>query len=115
MNRRQFSDQLLFAIRNHIPIRFVIEEVLHIPSKIAQGTVRFRCPLCGKYNTATQLSTNLARCFLCEKNFNTIDIVIKEKKIEFVETVNLLIPYIPKLSHNENPDPKFTDIIPLTA
>lgn len=88
--QRRFSDQLLFAVRNHIPIKLVIDELLRVPSKISQGTYRFRCPICGEYNTAVNRQTNLARCFTCEKNFNPIDMVMTVEGINFVETVNSL-------------------------
>ena len=87
MKRRRFTDQQLFGIRNHIPIRQVIEKILRLPSKMDQNIFRFSCPICAEFNTAINLKTNLARCFRCEKNFNPIDIIMIVKKIDFVETV----------------------------
>ncbi len=80
-------------VRNNIPIRDVIEHLLKVPSKIANGTFRFRCPLCDRYNTAVNAPVNLARCFDCEKNFNPIDMAMLVGKMNFVEAVNLLINY----------------------
>ena len=40
--------------------------------------------------TATNPKTNLARCFHCERNFNTIDMVIVCKGLRFVEGVKYL-------------------------
>jgi CHC2 zinc finger len=91
MNRCRFSEQQLYIVRNHIPIRYVIESLLNIPSKTAQGTFRFLCPQCSEYNTAINPQTNLARCFSCEKNFNPIDMVMLIRRIDFIETVNLLM------------------------
>ncbi len=62
----------LYTLRNSIPVDKVIEK-LGIPFKIAEGYTRFRCPVCKEFNTAVNPKTNLARCFLCKKNYNTID------------------------------------------
>ncbi len=99
--KRQFTDQQLFQIRNHIQIRTVIENLLDIPSIKEGNAFHFRCPLCAGYNTAVKTSTNLARCFPCRKNFNTIDIVMLVRDMDFVETVELLITYKNALSSDE--------------
>ena len=101
MGKRQFTDQQLFHIRNHIHIRTVIENLLDIPSMKEGKVFRFRCPLCAGYNTAVKTSTNLARCFTCGKNFNTIDIVMLVRDLDFVETVELLVNYKNALSSGE--------------
>jgi hypothetical protein len=93
MTRRRFTDQQLFSIRNHIPIRQVIERILRLPAKMDQNIFRFSCPICAEFNTAINLKTNLARCFRCEKNFNPIDIIMIVRQTNFVETVNLLLDY----------------------
>ena len=100
----RFSDQQLFAIRNHIPIKTVIADILGMASKISQGTFRFQCPLCTKFNTAVNPRTNMARCFGCEKNFNPIDIVMVVRNISFVQTVNLLKKYKKTPPYNRNQD-----------
>lgn len=87
---RNFSDQQLFSLRNHIPIAAVITNLLQVPAKINRGTLRFRCPLCARFNTAINDRTNLARCFDCQKNFNPIDMVMATRKINFVQAVSLL-------------------------
>jgi hypothetical protein len=88
--RQRFSSQELFTLRNHIPIDILIEKVLMVPSKFSEGFFRFRCPLCGAFNTATNCDTNLARCFYCNKNFNTIEMVMAIRKTDFVESVKFL-------------------------
>jgi hypothetical protein len=93
MPRRRFTDQQLFSVRNHIPIRQVIESLLSLPSKMDQGVFRFACPLCARFNTAIHIKTNLARCFDCEKNFNPIDIMMTVRQTDFVETVTFLLDY----------------------
>jgi hypothetical protein len=86
----KLSDQQLYNLRNHIPIAAVITELLQVPAKINCGTLRFRCPLCARFNTAINDRTNLARCFDCQKNFNPIDMVMATRKINFVQAVRLL-------------------------
>ena len=87
---RRFSPATLRKLRNNIPIARLIGDVLGIPCKIREGYFRFLCPLCSDFNTATNPKTNLARCFKCEKNFNPIDIVMLDKRLNFVEAVAFL-------------------------
>ena len=96
---KRFTQNELFELRNHIPISTLIEDRLEIPAKISEGHFRFLCPLCGEFQTATNPKTNLARCFRCEKNFNTIDVVMTCEKTTFVETVNILKAYRQQLKH----------------
>lgn len=90
---KRFTQNELFELRNHILISVLIEDLLKIPCKISEGQFRFLCPICGEFQTATNSKTNLARCFLCEENFNTIDMVMKCENTSFVETVNTLKAY----------------------
>lgn len=80
----------LYSLRNDIPIDTLISTYLGIPSKISEGYFRFVCPLCGEFQTATNPKTNLARCFRCKKNFNTIDMVMLVLNVDFLESVNFL-------------------------
>lgn len=86
--KRRFSRQELFAIRNDIPINTVIEKI--IPSRFSEGYFRFVCPICNEYRTSTDPKTNLARCYRCELNYNTIEIVKYSKGLNFVEAVYYL-------------------------
>ncbi len=88
--KRQFSAQELFELRNTVPVDVLIENALNIPVKQSDGLFRFLCPVCNEFQTATNLSTNLARCFRCERNFNPIDLVMIAKGVGFVESVNYL-------------------------
>lgn len=88
--KRRFSARELFELRNTVPVDALIENVLNIPVKQSNGLFRFLCPVCHEFQTATNLSTNLARCFRCERNFNTIDLVMIAKGVGFVESVNYL-------------------------
>jgi len=88
--KKRFSSHELFELRNAIPIQWLITDELQIPSKVSEGVFRFLCPLCHEFQTATHPTTNLARCFRCEKNFNTIDLVITVKGLGFKESVAFL-------------------------
>jgi DNA primase len=85
-----FSSQELYRLRNSIPIDVLIEKELAIPSKIREGFFRFLCPLCNEFQTAVNPKNNLGRCFRCEKNFNTIDMVMAWHNIGFVDSVKYL-------------------------
>jgi hypothetical protein len=100
MNRR-FNNKELFAVRNHIPIRYVIEKLLAIPWETAQGLFRFRCPLCAGWNTAIKPETNLSRCFKCATNYNAIDLCMLVRHTNFVESVRFLIEHKSTLSTAE--------------
>jgi len=90
MTKRHFTNHELYILRNDIAIDALIEKALCIPSRIADGCFRFLCPLCKEFNTAVNPETNLARCFSCERNFNTIDLVMTIKKLDFVDSVRFL-------------------------
>ena len=88
--KKLFSSDELFELRNFIPINMVIAEVLRMPSKVADGHFRFLCPRCNEFQTATNASTNLARCFCCRRNFNAIDLVMIVRNSGFVESATFL-------------------------
>jgi len=92
---RRFSSEELYAVRNLIPIRFVVENILGIPSKEVEGIFRFVCPCCHESQTAVNPSTNLSRCFLCKKNFNTIEVFMADHRAGFVEAVKALRRFLP--------------------
>ena len=83
------TPQKLRNLRNHIQIDRVLVAV-GLPVKHREGYLRFLCPICGEFNTATNPRTNLARCFRCEKNFNPIDLVMIVDRCSFLEAVDLL-------------------------
>ena len=94
-----FTKEQLFQVRNEIDIDWLITDKLNLERQF-KGLWRFRCPLCHDFNTATQKTTNLSRCFSCQKNFNTIDLVIYCKKINFTPSVNFLLSLLNKQKHN---------------
>jgi len=87
---KYFSSRELYKLRNSIPIDILIEKELAIPSKISEGFFRFLCPLCNEFQTAVNPKTNMGRCFRCEKNFNTIDVVMIWQNTGFVDSVKYL-------------------------
>jgi hypothetical protein len=89
VNARRFSAEELHVLRNHIPIAGLLDH-LQIPWKIRDGLLRFLCPVCFDFHSGTHPQTNLARCFRCERNFNTIDLVILVRRATFVEAVRYL-------------------------
>jgi len=101
---KRFPPKLLWLLRNQIPIRSLISRSLQIPTKYSERQFRFLCPLCSEFNTATNLKTNLARCFRCNKNFNPIDMVMTVKKYTFIDSVLFLKPILlenlPQLKKN---------------
>ena len=105
-----FTKQQLFQVRNEIDIDWLINEKLSIERQF-NGAWRFRCPLCQELNTASQKKTNLARCFSCQKNFNTIDIVIYTKKINFVPSVRFLLSLLNKKTRQPDADKNNTNNI----
>ena len=72
----QFSKEELRKLRNEIAVRWVIETLLQLPHKEVEGVFRFLCPACGEFQTAVNPKTNLSRCFRCQMNFNTIELVM---------------------------------------
>ncbi len=90
MTKRCFSSRQLYTLRNDINVQLLIEKTLRIPCRVTEGCFRFLCPLCNAFDTAVNPKTNLARCFRCEKNFNTIDLVMLIRQANFVQSVKFL-------------------------
>jgi DNA primase len=99
---RRYSSRELYELRNNIPIDDLIKNKLSIPSKISEGYFRFLCPVCNEFQTSTNPKTNLARCFRCERNFNTIDMMMICSNTKFVESVEMLINIRNNLSKQRN-------------
>jgi len=88
--KNRFSSRELFELRNNIPLDMLIRDQLQVPSKIRDGVFRFLCPVCNEFQTAVNPTTNLARCFRCEKNFNAIDLVMEVRGCGFKDSVRFL-------------------------
>lgn len=87
---KRFSDEELHALRNHIPMRSLIQDLLEVPCKEVEGVLRFLCPKCGGFETGINPKTNLSRCFRCQENFNAIELVMSDRKLSFVDSVKYL-------------------------
>lgn len=90
---KRYPDHFLRKLRNDIPIDGVINDLLKLEVRNAFDILRFRCPICCHFHTATHQKTNLARCFDCKKNFNPIDMVMAVAKCSFVDAVERLKNY----------------------
>ena len=86
----RIPNELLRSLRNDLPIASILE-ILKVPVKISEGYVRFLCPRCGEFNTATKRATNLGRCFRCRENYNPIDLVMIINRLNFVDAVEFLL------------------------
>lgn len=87
---QRITKEELRQLRNKIPIEGLIQKGLRLPSKICDGILRFECPLCQSFHTATNRETNLARCFDCQRNFNPIDIVMAARELTFRQSAVFL-------------------------
>ncbi len=92
---KYFPRQLLFRLRNEIPLQTLIAEHLDWPCKHREGRFCFVCPRCGESLTAVHPQTNLGRCFRCEENFNAIDFVMLATGRDFVAAVHFLTDLLP--------------------
>ncbi len=87
------APERLRELRNRIPIDRALAFV-DLPVKHREGYLRFLCPLCGEFNTATNPRTNLGRCFRCKRNFNPIDLVMAVQGCSFLAAVARLEPLL---------------------
>ncbi len=85
-----YTADFLRMLRNQIPINEVIIDLLNLEVRNDQQILRFRCPLCDNFHTATNHKTNLARCFDCKNNFNPIDLVMTVENCGFLDAVKIL-------------------------
>jgi DNA primase len=90
---KTFDSQTLHALRNAIPMQRLIP-MLHLPHKHREGFLRFLCPSCSEMNSAVNPRTNLARCFTCNRNFNTIELTMASRGIPFKQAVQDLLPLV---------------------
>lgn len=89
----RYSAELLYRLRNEIPIDRLIQE-LNWPYKRREGRFVFLCPICGEFLTGIKRDTNLGRCFPCQRNFNPIDFTIHVRQYDFVQAVEFLLPLL---------------------
>ncbi len=120
MSGRRYSRRELYELRNHIPIGDLITH-LEIPSRLESGRCRFCCPICASFQTSVNPGKNLARCFACEKNFNTIDLVMEVHNTSFRESTEYLkrfkfnsLPLSSETPHQSN-DASKTSNVPVSV
>ncbi len=92
---KRIPQERLRLLRNKIPIDRLIENHLEIPFKRRDGYLRFLCPICEDFHTATNPQTNLARCFRCRENFNPIELVMTVGNLSFLDAVEYLERLMP--------------------
>lgn len=86
----RISPETLKSIRNDINVEQVIH-VLEIPWRKDDLKLRFICPVCSGLDTSIHPKINLSRCFQCQKNFNSIDLVMTKKSYAFRQAVEWLL------------------------
>lgn len=99
MTRRFSSGELRF-LRNRVPIDRVVETLFDAPIQNKSGKRLFVCPICGGLDTSIHAAHNLVRCFSCQRNFNTIELVMHKMKIGFVDSVKWLQNRMPPVHQN---------------
>ncbi len=106
-----FSADLLRRVRNELPMWAVIAALGRDgpPSKVRDGRFVFLCPWCGEMLAAVNPRNNLAHCFGCATNFNTIDLMLA-CDYDFPSAVALLEAWLEQYrserSKNRATDPK---------
>jgi hypothetical protein len=103
---RRFTRAELFEIRNAVGIDRLIGDELRLAVKTTDGVRRFLCPVCNEFCTGVNPSTNLARCFRCERNFNVIDLYMIVRGTGFVETVERLKQLLPAAGRVPGEEPR---------
>ncbi len=86
---QRISPEALRALRNELGINSVIH-ALQIPWRRDDMKLRFICPQCNGLDTSVHTEANLARCFSCHRNFNSIDLVMTKKGYPFRKSVDWL-------------------------
>ena len=98
--------ELLRRLRNDLPMAAVIAALGRDgpPSKIRNGRFCFLCPRCNEMLAYVNPSNNLAHCFHCHANLNTIDLM-QMTGFDFLSAVELLARW---LNEYERRRPKST-------
>ena len=100
------SPSTLRRIRNNIPIKDCIMNLLNIEHKFREGHLRFLCLLCQDMHTSTSPYQNLALCFRCKKNFNPIDLYMLSTSQKFTRVIvqlERMLPYYESIMVSEQP------------
>ena len=86
----RISAERLRSLRNGIDVDRLLRDQLRVATRVRGGWLRFLCPVCGEFDTATNPRTNLARSFRCRRNFNSIDLVMVVRRCGFRDAVDFL-------------------------
>lgn len=89
MTQRVLKETLVI-LRNKIDLGSVVH-ALQLRWKWDDMKFRFLCPVCRSLDTSIHQKVNLGRCFSCQRNFNTIDLVMVAKKWPFRKAVDWLM------------------------
>ena len=92
---------ILYEIRNTIPMTDTIIHWLKMEHRYREGYLRFLCPKCTDMNTSVFVKANLARCFLCDMNYNTIDLFMELNKQSFPVSVGRLYSILQYYKKND--------------
>ena len=93
--------ELLWAIRNDLPMRLTIVRLGRFGpiAKQSDGYFRFECPSCSELRATVNPSNNLAHCFSCKENFNNIDLMMRQGH-DFIPAVEILESWLEQYQHD---------------
>jgi DNA primase len=97
---RRVTAEELHRLRNDVPMKTVIA-ALRIECRTRGDRLAFRCAECRDFHSAIHPRTNLARCFRCARNYNTIDMVMAAQRTGFPEAVRVLREIARSMSNEE--------------
>ena len=86
----------LRQLRNEIDFSHLFRRLGWPWKRRDDGVILFVCPECSESETSVNPKTNLARCFRCERNWNTIDFTMDIGRMEFLEAYDYLEEMLPR-------------------
>jgi hypothetical protein len=95
MTRIIITRAYLYRLRNEVPFAGLFRK-LDWPHKRVGAQLRFVCPVCSEHQTSVNPTTNLARCFRCQLNWNPIDFTKTVTNCEFLQAVAQLDDLLPR-------------------
>ena len=95
MNNVLITRAYLHRLRNEVPFGPLFRQ-LDWPHKRVGEQLRFVCPVCSESQTAINPTTNLARCFRCQRNWNPIDFTMTVTNCEFLAAIAQIDELLPK-------------------
>ena len=95
-NRKIIRRDRLRQLRNEIDFSHLFRRLGWPWKRRDDGVILFVCPECSESETSVNPKTNLARCFRCEMNWNTIDFTKAVGRMEFLEAYGFLEEMLPR-------------------